>query len=228
MSAQQLARSIQDTASQIKELEEEKFLEEEEGADVSEIVSQLEELQTLLEGLKEEYNSELRNAQNMDLGKWIDEKVQEAQTVTVTVGGIDNPWLEAMCYASICQALQFRWSSTVMFVEDAHRRAVLSPENEDAYEWYERQRDRKEQMEALWLAAEQAYHKVCEEIDENVAYPKLYQKSHERALHDARTWFENRQAASKQSREKLVAVQNDIDKNMQELFLNALPATKIY
>lgn len=226
--AQQVLREIQDTAAQIQEQQKDIFINKEEGEDTSEQEALLAQLQETLEGLKEEYNSQLRNAQNMDLGKWVDEKVEDAKAMTVAIEGMDNPWLEAMCYASICQALQFRWSSTVMFVEDARRIAMLSPENTDAYDRFEAQQDRKEQMEKLWIAAEYAYKDAVERIEGEVNPPKLYYKSHDQALQDARTWFENRQAASKQSREKLVAVQNDLDKNQQELLFNALPATNIY
>lgn len=223
-----LVKQIQETTSQVTELQEDKFLAQEDGENTEEIERHLEELQSLLEGLKEEYNAQMRSFQNMDLGKLLDEKKEAARSITVDIEGISNAWLESMCYAAICQALQFRWSSTVQYVEDARTRAALSPENTQAQEWYERIEARKEEMEILWIAAEQKYKETCEYIEGEVSPPKLYIKSHQQALHDARIWYENRQRASKSAREKLVAVQNDMDAQWQELFTNALPAREIY
>ena len=231
MSIEAISKQIKDAQGQIQILDDQKFIAEEEGDDVEALASQLEELKTSLEGLQNEYNTELRQRHNMDLGKWIDEKVEEAQHITVSIDRLSNTWLECMSYASICQACQFRWASAVYFTEQARERMLLSPENTDAYDRFVTQEERKEAIEKLWIAAEYAYHEAAERLGDeegNQEAPQLYRISHDRALNNAREFWENRRQASKQTREKEAAMHNDIDENQRKLFLNALPSVAIY
>jgi len=226
-SIQSLATQIQDVQSEAIQLEDEKILAENDGEDLSILELQLEELKIQLEGLRNEYQSELRHFENMDLGKWLDEQVNAASRLRIDVEGLSNAWLEASCYASICQMCQFRWASTVQFFEQARERMYLSPENVDAYERFTQQQQRKEELEQLWIAAESAFAKAVNLLDGQDP-PRLYFKSHDRALQDATNWFQNRQAASRQARERAAALENNIDEKQRELFLDALPAQKIW
>lgn len=235
MTIKAIAQQIEQTSEEIRSLEDYKFIAGQDGESTEELESQLLKLTETLEGLRNEYQAELRNAQNMDLGKWIDETVDSSKSITVTVDGVTNLWLEAMCYATICQACQFRWSSAFYFTEQAREKMLLSPENTDAYDRFLDHQTRKEEIERLWLAAERSYFDATDRMAEqdkveggNQTPPKLYNKSHDKALADSRNFWETRSQASKASREKLEGLYNDIDENQRKLFIDALPSVKIY
>lgn len=188
------------------------------------VKSKISKLNQEKEKLKEELSDLHKIRHGMNLEQMFLLSVEAAKSIRIDIEGFDDPYLEAMIYASICQRMQTSWAYNQPWLQHWKEQAAMYPDNEKITDRLHSSSIKDETMQAIWIAADKAFHNALKRIEGDVNLPRQYWRSTDRVLEEAFNRHKQRNVAK--NADKLIKVQNDIDSNYQKLFadhMNARP-----